>query len=309
MQTQRVCIIGGSGFIGRSLAQRLGMHGFQVTIPTRKLARQQPSMIVQPWVDLRESRLDDPEAIQQLIAGHDAVINMVGILHGSRQDFERAHTELSARIVAACRQAGIQRLLQVSALGSSAQSPSDYQQSKAAAEQFVMRSSLDWTVLRPSVVFGRGDRFLTLFAQLCRQLLLIPLAGANCQFQPIWVEDVAQAIEAALCNPASIGQTLELAGPTRYTLRQLVEYVGQLSGHPRRVIALPQPLALLQATLMECLPGAPLMSRDNLRALQSDNISHDRFPSALLGFEPTQLEAVAPGYLGKTLYLHGRRSR
>lgn len=298
MRVQRVCIIGGSGFIGRHLAQHLSQQGIQITIPTRRLARQQASLIVLPTVTLTQTRIDTQPALEHLIAGHDAVINLAGILHGSRAAFDQTHTELSANLVAACRRNGIKRLLQVSALGCSAQSASHYQQSKAAGEQFVMRSDLDWTVLRPSVVFGRGDQFLTLFAQLCRILPVVPLAGANTQFQPVWVEDVARAIAQALHLPASIGQTLDLAGPQRYSLRQLVEYAGQISGHPRRVIPIPMAVARLQAGLMECLPGAPLMSRDNLRALQSDNISHHGFPSDLLGFSPTPLEAVAPAYLG-----------
>lgn len=297
MKRQRVCLIGGSGFIGRHLAQRLCARNVQVTIATRRLARQQAGLAELPTVTLLESRGDSPDALAKLVDGHDAVINLVGILHGSRRDFERAHVELSANLIDACRQSGVTRLLQISALGCSPQAASDYQQTKADGERVVMDSGLDWTLLRPSVVFGRGDRFLTLFAALCRQLPVVPLAGASTLFQPVWVGDVAHAIDHALQDPACTGRTLELAGPKRYTLQQLVEYVGHLSGHPRRVIPLPTPLAYLQAWVMEQLPG-PLMSRDNLRSLARDNISEQGFPCRLLGFQPTALEAVAPGYLG-----------
>jgi uncharacterized protein YbjT (DUF2867 family) len=297
MRLQRVCIIGGSGFIGRHLARQLDAQGIQVSIPTRSRTRRKTDLIVLPNTSLIESRIDSQQALEQLISGHDAVINLVGILHGSRQDFELAHSTLSANLVAACRQSGVSRLLQVSALGCSAQSTSYYQQSKAAGEQFVMRSELAWTVFRPSVVFGQGDQFLNLFARLCRVLPLIPLAGASTRFQPVWVEDVARAIAVSLHTPATVAQTLDLAGPRQYTLRQLVEYVGRICGHPRRVVPLPHALAQLQASLMECLPGPTLMSRDNLRSLQTDNISHQGFPASLLGFEPTALESVAAGFL------------
>jgi uncharacterized protein YbjT (DUF2867 family) len=298
MQVQQVCIIGGSGFIGRHLAHSLSQQGIRVTIPTRSRAQRQTDLIVLPNTRLIETRIDGQHALEKLVAGHDAVVNLVGILHGNRQKFEQVHSELSAGLVSACRQTGVRRLVQISALGCSAQSASIYQQTKAAGEQFVMRSDLDWTVLRPSVVFGRGDSFLTLFARLCRILPLLPLAGADTRFQPIWVEDVARAIRASLLNPATVGQTLDLAGPEQYTLRELVQYIGRISGHPRPVLALPTSLAFLQASLMECLPGNPLMSRDNLRALQYDNISHQDFPETLLGFRPTALDAVAPDLFG-----------
>jgi NADH dehydrogenase len=223
---------------------------------------------------------------------------MVGILHGSRNDFEKAHVQLTGKIIAACKSQGIRRVVHISALGAGETAPSDYQQTKGKAERLLRDSGLDVTILRPSVIFGAGDSFLTLFARLAAVAPFIPLAGADTRFAPVWVEDVARAVRVCLEQDASIGQTLELTGPKTYTLRQLVAYAANLAGHPRTLIALPEGLAMLQATLMELLPGKPPLSRDNVRSLRVDNVSQQPFP-ALLGFSPTALEAVAPLYLGE----------
>lgn len=295
---QKICVIGGGGFIGTSLATRLSGLGWQVSIPSRRpLPAHAGDLRVLPGVRLVTTDVHDPAALSALLAGHDAVISMAGILHGSRRAFARVHDRLPAKIVAACRQHGIRRLLHVSALGAAPDAPSFYQQSKAAGERHVIDSGLDWTLFRPSVVFGRGDSFLTLFARLNRQLPLIPLAGAATLFQPVWVGDVAHALTASLQLPQTAGRAFDLAGPARYTLQQLVEYAGRLAGHPRPVVPVPWAAGWLQAALFECLPGTPLMSRDNLRSLLCDNISEAGFPEAALGFAPTALEAVAPGYL------------
>lgn len=293
---QKICVIGGGGFIGTSLANQLSRRGWQISIPSRQTAYA-GNLTVLPGVRQVTANVHDPAALSALLAGHDAVISMAGILHGSRQAFTRVHDELPEKIVAACRQHGIRRLLHVSALGAAPDAPSLYQQSKAAGERHIIDSGLDWTLFRPSVVFGRGDRFLTLFAQLNRQLPLIPLAGAATRFQPVWVGDVAHALTTALLQPQTASRAFDLAGPARYTLRQLVEYAGRLAGCPRPVVPIPATVGWLQAALFECLPGTPLMSRDNLRSLQRDNISEAGFPADELGFAPTPLEAVAPGYL------------
>ncbi|BEV70776.1 complex I NDUFA9 subunit family protein [Paludibacterium sp. THUN1379] len=293
----KIALIGGSGFIGRHIANRLNQRGWQLSIASRKTGLQLHPLQVLPRVQLSRVDLQSATAMADWLAGHDAVISMAGILHGSRQQFQAVHADLPARIVEACRTAGVPRLLHISALGAATDAPSLYQQSKAAGEQAVRDSGLDWTILRPSVVFGRGDNFLTLFVRLNRLFPLIPLAGAQTRFQPVWVEDVAHAVEAALDTPASIRQTLDLVGPQRYTLAELVRYTGRLSGHPRPVWPMPMALGMLQAGLLACLPGEPLMSRDNLRSLARDNISDQGFPQALLGFAPQALEAIAPDWL------------
>ncbi|RMD00696.1 complex I NDUFA9 subunit family protein [Aquitalea palustris] len=299
MQDRRICLIGGSGFIGSYIAERLAEQEAALTIATRNRDRNKAALIVLPKTEVVSTNVHHPLALQQLLAGHDTVISMVGILHGTRKAFERAHVELLDKIIASCHKQGIRRLLHISALGADANAPSDYQQTKGIAEQRLRESGLDWTILRPSVVFGRGDSFLTLFAGLLDKLPLLPLAGANTRFAPVWADDLARAVVACLQNPHSVGQSLDLTGPRSYTLAELVRYVGQLRGTPRPVIGLPQGIAMLQAGLMELLPGPTLMSRDNVRSLAVDNVSPQPFPSALLGFAPTPLEVVAPQYLGQ----------
>lgn len=299
MNYSRIALLGGGGFIGSYIAERLAEQDVALTIPTRQRERQKQRLIVLPQTELVETNLHDPQALAQLLQGHDAVVSMVGILHGSRRAFEHAHVELVEKIIAACKQQGIRRLVHISALGAATNGPSDYQQTKGLAEERIKSSGLDWTILRPSVVFGVGDSFLNLFAGLLNRLPMLPLAGAHTRFAPVWADDVARAVVACLHNPLTIHQRLDLTGPRTYTLAELVGYVGRLTAHPRPVISLPAELALLQATLMECLPGRPLMSRDNVRSLAVDNTSPDPFPSGLLGFAPTALESVAPGYLGR----------
>ncbi|WP_434627300.1 complex I NDUFA9 subunit family protein [Chromobacterium sp. CV08] len=295
MSTQKICLIGGSGFIGRHLAARLAGLGHRLTVASRRTDL--PGFRVLPSAELVRADIHDPAELARLVAGHDAVISMVGILHGSRAQFEKAHAELPEKIAAACRRQGVRRLLHISALGAAQDAPSDYQQTKALGELAVESSGLDWTILRPSVVFGQDDAFLNMFADLQRLLPVLPLAGAGCRMAPVWVDDVARAACESLARGETVGRKLDLAGPEIYTLAALARLAGRASGHPRPVLGLPDGLAMLQAALMEWLPGPTLMSRDNVRSLRRDNVSDRPFPSELLGFEPAALSALAPDWL------------
>lgn len=301
MKPSRIVLLGGSGFVGSALANRLSAAAVETCIPTRRPARA-AHLLPLPTVEVVQADVHDPAALAGLLAGADAVVNLVGILHSRSgspygPDFARAHVELPRKLVAACRAAGVHRIVHISALGANAEGPSQYQRSKAAGESEIRAAGPDigWTILRPSVIFGRGDHFLNLFADLARRLPLLPLAGARTRFQPVYVEDVAEVIWRCLCDPASVGQTYELAGPAVYTLRELVEYVSELAGCPRPVLDLPESSAMLQAALMELAPR-PLMSRDNVRSLRVDNVaSGTPLP---FGLRPTAVEAVAPGWIG-----------
>jgi uncharacterized protein YbjT (DUF2867 family) len=251
-----------------------------------------------------EADVNDDATLDDLTIGRDAVINLVGILQGSRSTpygkaFAQAHVELPRRIVAACARRGVGRLLHMSALGADSNGPSMYQRSKGDGEAIVRASALDWTIFRPSVVFGPEDRFLNLFAKLARVFPVLPIGNANARFQPIWVGDVADAFANALDRRATFGKTYELAGPRIYTLRELVEFAARAQGTPRPVIALPAGMARLQATMMELAPGEPLLSRDNLDSMKVDNVASTQpyLPAAELGLELTPLEAEAPNYL------------
>jgi uncharacterized protein YbjT (DUF2867 family) len=297
-----VLITGGSGFVGRSLAERLARRdaGLRITVPTRRLMRASPLKAL-PTLTLIEADIAhaDDAALAALAAGHDAVVHLVAVLHGNEERFRRLHVELPRRLAAACSAAGVRRLVHVSALGVARDAPSMYLRSKAEGEALLRASGLDVTVLRPSVMFGARDKLLNTFAALQAVLPVVPLAAADAQFQPVWVEDVAAAIVACLERPSTIGQVIECAGPDVMTLRELVQRAGEWSGHPRPIVALPGALARVQAALMALAPGEPLMSKDNLDSMRVPNVASGALPSlAALGITPASLAQVGPTYLG-----------
>lgn len=300
MKKQNILVLGGTGFIGSYLAARLISLGRRVVAPTRRRNRARP-LILLPTIDVVEADIHDDATLARLVAGQDAVINLVGILNGTGPRFARAHVELPRRLIAACERAGVRRLLHVSALGADSNGPSMYLRSKGDGEA-VVRAARDFqtTIFRPSVVFGRGDRFLTRFADLARVMPVLPLGGAGARLQPVWVEDVTAAIANALEAEEAYGRTYDLCGPRIYTLGELASLSARASGHPRRVIALGHGAARVVARLMELLPGEPLVSRDNLDSLRVDAIASQQpyVAPPELGFRPTPLELEAAIYLG-----------
>jgi uncharacterized protein YbjT (DUF2867 family) len=308
MKHQRILVLGGGGFIGRYVVDRLVARVAGVVVPTRRRDRIKP-MIVLPTAEVVEADVHDPVALGRLIADSDAVINLVGILHGDYppnptasygSQFLQAHVELPRRIVAACERYGVRRLLHVSALGADAKGPSMYLRSKGDGERVAQSSSLlETTVFRPSVVFGREDRFLNLFARMARGLPVLAIGRPDTRFQPVWVADVASAIVNALDNVETYGRTYELCGPRTYTLRELVQFAARAGGHPRLVLGLSDPIARTMAWMFERLPGEPMMSRDNLDSLKVDNIASRQpyWPAPELGVHPTPMEPEAVLYL------------
>lgn len=298
MEISSLCLLGGTGFVGRAIADQATERGIRVRVLTRGVSRARP-LTVLPTVEVMQGDPSDEKTLASAFEGMDAAVNLVGILHETRrQSFTDVHSELPRRAAQACRASGVRHFIHVSALGAAEQAPSRYLRSKAAGEAALRLSSggVPWTILRPSVIFGEDDRFLNLFASLADLLPLIPLAGANARFQPVWVEDVARCCMAALGNPRAFGQTYDLCGPRAYTLAELVELVAATIGKRRRVVALPGPLAQLQAFVLEHLPGR-LMTRDNLRSMSVDNVCTGRAPG-ICAFEPAAVEAVIPQYLG-----------
>ena len=292
-----ILLLGGTGFVGRQICEQLVRAGLRVTVPTR---REVNARAVQPLpgVTVLEADVHDEAELARLLPGHDAVVNLVGVLHGNQQRFERAHVELPRKLARAMQAADIRRLVHVSALGASADGPSLYQRSKAAGEAALREAGLELTLLRPSVIFGAGDSFLTLFARLQAVVPVMLLPGADARLQPVWVGDVARAVVHCLQQPATIGQTYELAGPRAYPLRELVQIAGRLSGHPRPVIGLPLACGYLQALALQLMPGEPLMSIDNLASLKVDNVASGQLPGLHeLGIAPAPLEPTAARYL------------
>lgn len=294
MQITTLCVIGGAGFVGRHLCQQLAAQGYRVRVPTRDRERAK-ALILLPTVDVVVADVQDPAALAALVQGCDAVINLVGVLHDARgkRGFAAAHVALARNVVAACRANKVRRLLQMSALAAATNAPSAYLRSKGEAETIVRESGLDFTIFRPSVIFGPDDSFLNLFACLARVLPVIALASPGARFQPVYVDDVAAAFVRALADGTTFGQCYELCGPQRYTLRELVAYVGRITGQQRPILGLNRALSYCQAYAMEWLP-VKLMTRDNLRSMEIDSVSDSVFP---FGIKPQALEAVAPMWL------------
>ena len=289
----RLLIFGGSGFVGRALCRQLVAAGHErITVPTRHRAHAR-ALNVLPGVTVLETSVQDDAALQALVAQADVVVNLIAILQGSEAAFESVHVRWPQRLVRACEAVGGRRLVHVSALGVSEEAPSRYLRSKARGEAVIRASSLDWRLLRPSVIFGAEDRFLNLFAELQQTFPVLPLAGASAQFQPVWVEDVAAALRRLIQAPGAARQVFEAAGPQVLSLRELVQQAGQLLSRPRPIMPLPHALAWLQALFMECLPGEPLMSRDNLASMQVPNIASGWLPGLeALGIQPRSVAGV-----------------
>jgi NADH dehydrogenase len=315
MEIHRVCVLGGTGFVGRSVVEQLAERGLWVRVLTRNREKAR-GLLVLPTGELVDAEIGDDTALARNFEGMDAVVNLVGILNETRvQKFEKVHVALPRRVANACRAAGVPRLVHMSALGASAQGPSAYLRSRGLGEAAVREAAGDVavTIFRPSVVFGAGDAFLNLFATLVQLFPVIPLAGAKSRFQPVWVEDVARAVAVALADPRTFGLTLELGGPKTYTLEQLVTLVIALKGRSRMIVPLPHWAAVLQAAVFEHLPGK-LVTRDNLRSMSVDNVCVGPFPE-VLGFQPTAPEAIIPEYLadatqrGRYKYYRNRAGR
>ncbi|MBM3390435.1 MAG: complex I NDUFA9 subunit family protein [Betaproteobacteria bacterium] len=302
MNPKNILLIGGSGFLGSQVAQRLAAQGHRITVPTRHRERAR-HLLVLPTAEVVETDVHDAAALVGLVAGQDAVINLVGVLHSRYglpygPDFARAHVELPRKIAAACVAAGVRRLAHVSALNADPKGPSQYLRSKGDGEAALRAAgdALELTIFRPSVIFGPEDAFLNLFARLQRVAPLLPMGNLEARFQPVFVGDVAQAVVAGLARRDAIGQACCCCGPQVYTLKELVQYAGELAGCRRPVLRLPEALARLQAGVLELLPNPPL-SVDNLDSMDADSVCTGSDPLPF-GLRPTPLEAVAPAYLG-----------
>ena len=315
LTNKKILLIGGTGFVGRHLARVLADAGVQVTIPTRRYEKNRDVTML-PSVTLVEADVNDDGVLARLASGQDAVINLVGILHGATpaipygKEFAAAHVALPKKIVAACKAAGVKRLLHMSALNAGKKAPSEYLRSKAAGEDVVAQSGLLTTIFRPSVIFGARDSFINTFACLLRKLPILPLGCADARFQPVSVDDVARAFAQALDIPATEGQVYDLCGPTVYTLKELVEYTASVLDTKRRIIPLSENFAYFQAALLSLLPNK-MMSADNVRSMEVDSVcsGHCKTPP---NWNPEPLESVVPLYLlgaGDSVQFDDYRSR
>ena len=298
----RILLLGGTGFVGRHVCEKLTRMGSSMTVITRR-ANQASAIQNLPRVTVIEGDVYNLEFLTQCMHKHDVVINLIAILHGTPAAFEKAHVQLSQVIAQACQDSGVHRLIHISALGASLTGPSEYQRSKARGEEIFKQAGLELTLLQPSVIFGKEDKFLNLFAQLQSITPIVPLAGATTRFQAVWVEDVANAIAQCVFNIDTAGKTYELCGPEVFTLQQLVQKSGQWAGirqgKGRLVFGIPHAMAWLEAFLMELAPGQPLMSRDNLASMEVDNVASGHALGLKdLNMEAAAVSSIAPGYLG-----------
>jgi len=290
-----VLVLGGTGFVGRHLIPRLSAAGHRVTVIARR-RHEARHLILLPTVQVVEGDPLDPRELDVRMRGVTAVVNLIGILHEhGRETFASVHAEGARKVVDACTRAGVARLVHMSAINADPAGPSLYLRSKGEAEAIVAASGLAWTILRPSVMFGREDAFLNLFAKLLRLFPALALAAPDAKFAPIHVGDVAQCFAHALDDDATIGQRYNLCGPNVYTLEQLVRFVGEQTGRKRPILRLGPALSRLQARLLELVPGTP-MTRDNLASMQRDAVCDGPFPP-VFGIAPVELETTAPAWL------------
>lgn len=294
-----VTLFGGAGFIGRHVLQKLVQRGHVVRVASRNPAAgrglclgAEPGQVVPMRVDLR-----DAAAIRQAVTGASGVVNLVGILaEGRAGDFDALQHQGAGAIAKAAAEAGVKAMVQLSAIGADASSPSLYARSKAAGEVAVLTAFPRAVVLRPSIVFGAEDAFFNRFAAIARLSPIMPVFYGDTRFQPVWVEDVAEAVLHGLEQPALGGRILELGGPDIRTFRQLMVDVLRYTGLRRPVLEIPARVAAWQATIMECLPGKPL-TRDQLLLLQRDNVVTGEDGFSILNMTPRPMDAIVPGYL------------
>lgn len=301
MLIRTICVLGGSGFVGKWLCNRLSGEGYRLRVLTRNREANRYGLILLPNLDLVETNIHNPGQLHEHFRDCDAVINLVGILneHGrSGEGFRRVHVDLTEKIVAACRANDVRRLLHMSALNADpSKGTSHYLRTKGQAEEKVRAAEgICSTIFRPSIIFGPGDWFFNRFARLLHTFpLAFPLACPKARFAPVYVDDVAEVFVQSLKRPDTCGRSFNLCGPRSYTLEQLVKYTAHCSGARRWIVPLSDILSRLQASVFDFVPGKPF-STDNYLSAQMDSVcSGNDFE--FFGITPTPVESHVPTYL------------
>ena len=297
----KIVLIGASGFLGRHLLKKLMAEQHQCVVLTRVAARR-GSISLLPGVELVQTDVFATAALAEQFSGADAVVSMAGILNESGKGgkgFQRVHVDLVKGIIAACRQAGVSRLLHVSALNAG-QGSSHYLKSKGQSEALLRSADdLNISIFQPSVIFGSGDQFFNRFASMLKTMPVMPLACPDARLQPVYAGDVANVMVASLDDPKTWGESYELAGPQIYTMKELLEWTAKNMGLRRKIVGLPGPLSATMAVLMGLVPGKPF-SWDNYQSLQTDSTS-SRNDFDYFGIEPCSIDQVVPSYLTGSL--------
>jgi len=301
MHKLNVCVLGGTGFVGHYICSYLSRLGHNVTVITRRRERQR-DLLVLPTLKIVEGDVHELGFLRTHFQRIDVVINLIGILNETRrihQKFEFVHNELTHKVLFACKQTGVTRLLHMSALNADPKGLSAYLRTKGEAEKFAHKSasdSLRVTSFRPSVIFGDGDSFTNRFADMLEQIpLMLPLACPNAVFQPVYVEDVAEVFCRSIGDHHTYGKRYNLCGPERYTLAEIVEFISSVIHSHRKIVKLGDSASRMLARIMEGVPGKPF-TRDNYQSMQKDCVCRNPFPK-IFNIEPTPMSQVLPGYL------------
>ena len=301
-----VTVFGGSGFVGRQTVRALAKRGLRVRVACRRpnVADRMRLLGDVGQIEIMQANIRMPSSIDRALDGAEACVNLVGVLYeGGRQRFHSLHAQGARAIAEAAAARGINRLVQVSAIGADAASPSKYARTKALGEEAAREAVPEAVVIRPSVVFGKDDDLFNRFAAMATMSPVLPLPGGGAtRFQPVFVGDVAQAIAACVTDPAGAGRTYELGGPQVYSFRELMVLTLAQIQRQRILLPLPWPMARLIGTLGDLqaaiLPIAPPLTSDQLELLKSDNVANPALPGlAALGIRPTAVEAIVPTYL------------
>ena len=292
-----VTLFGGGGFVGRYVAQHIYKTGARVRIAQRD-PRQ--AFFLKPLGALGQTQfvaadIRNPDQVAAAIKNSDAVVNLVGTLKG---DFQGLHVAGARTLAKACAEQGVGSLVHISAIGADPESPSAYGRSKGEGEQAVRSAFPGATIMRPSVVFGREDNFVNRFAGILRVAPALPVIRGGVKFQPVYAADIGKAVSAAAIDPDHHGgKTYELGGPRLMTMRELMQWIDETTGHNRALIDIPDAFGALLARAIGWLPGAPI-TWDQWLMLQRDNVvSEGAEGLRSFGIAPTPLEAVSEGWL------------
>ncbi len=311
MTGKLAAVFGGSGFVGRNVVRELAKRGWRVRVAVRRphLAQFLRPMGSVGQIQLKQANIRHAASVADALKGADAAVNCVGVLFQSgRQRFRRVHEEGAATIAGCAADAGVERLVHVSAIGVDPDSASLYARSKAAGENAVMERAPAATVMRPSIVFGPEDDFFNRFAAMASNLppvFPLPLiGGGKTRFQPVYVDDVADAICEALVRPEAKGRIYELGGPRIYTFRELMALMLSETGRKNWLAPIPFPLAGLLGLggeIMGLVPFfEPFLTRDQVRLLKRDNVVDESGAVGTLADlenEPHTVESILPGYM------------
>jgi NADH dehydrogenase len=306
----QVTVLGGSGFVGRYVVRELARAGWRVRVGCRHPEHAgflQPLGDVGQVVPLRADILD-AASLRRAVEGADAVVNLVGILaEGGRQRFSQVHAEGTKRLAEVAKECGIERFVQVSAIGADVNSPARYARSKGEAERHVLAINPLAVVLRPSIVFGEEDEFFNRFARMAQLSPLLPAVGfGRTRFQPVYVGDVAKAVAVSLAGGAQAGTIYELGGPQVYSFAELLRMTQRYAGRKERLLPIPFFVGAIQGFVLQYLPGK-ILTLDQVRMLRTDNVvsaaaMKDGRTLRGLGIEPTAVESVVPLYLARYQY-------